>query len=277
MPDDIQDDTQEIQNDSQDEKIESRSIEDDASARGWTDKENWDGDPGMWVDAPQFLRNGELMDRISDQTRQIKSQDSRMGELREAIESLGDHNRKMAKVEYSKALKDLKQAKSEALAIDDHDAIVEIDDRISDLKEDKAVLDKPAKKASSEVQPSQEIIDWQNKNSWYNNNSTMHGAADAIAYAYVQANPNLQGDVANVLRHVDSEMRREFPQKFSGRQRAGGPSDSGAGRVSGKSKAGLTGRLSDEQRKIGMTFVQSGAFKKLEDYAGQLDELGELA
>lgn len=251
-----------------------------ASEKGWVPEDEWEGDPTDWRPAKEFLDRGELMDRISSQTRQLERYSSEVQDLKSGLKVLAEHNKKVAKLEYEKAMKDLKGKKAEALSYGDHDTVVELDEQIDELKESKKeieeVEEKPQDKRS---EPHPDVIKWMGDNSWYNTNMIMQGAADAIAKQYLSQNPKAQEDPVQVLEYVTKEIRKEFPDKFSTKRKPAGvpdPSSSGGSRSSASgTKKHSVKSLSTEQRKIAKKFADTGVMTE-QEYVDQLVELGEL-
>jgi len=252
-----------------------------ATSQGWRPEEEWEGDPDQWIDAKTFVRNGEFMSRIQDQTKRLNNRDAEIDQLKAAMKSLGDHNKKIAEQEYNKAIRDLKKEKIVALEDDDHAAVLEIDDKIDELKEAKqeakqaeVVEDHPVN--SSEVAPTPEFDDWVSKNAWYKKDSALRGAADAIGMEYVDNNKGVPVDV--MLEYVSKKMKDEFPHKF-GNPNQGKPSSvtetKGASKRVKKSKY-TEKDLSEEQRGFAKMFVETGAFDTMQEYVDQLVESGDL-
>ena len=265
------------------EELELSPAEEKASQRGWKPKEEWEGEEGQWVDAEEFNRNGELMDTISGLNKRDKAANDRIQKLEAAMKSLGDHNKKLAEIEYNKAVASLKKQKADALDNMDHQKVVDIDERLGDLKDShKQIKDKESVEPQPTApQQNPALASWINDNTWYRDNPALRGAADNIAMAYVASNPHLKGDYSTVLAHVDGQMRTEFPDKFGTKQRR--PASTTEPREPGATTKGKVGTgkfsardLNDVQRDIGKTLVAEGCFDNLQEYVNQLAETGEL-
>lgn len=256
------------------------SIEDRASEKGWVPKEEWEGDPDQWRPAKEFIDRGELMDRISSQSRQLDKYNSKIEDLEKSLTILAEHNKKIAKQEYEKAIKDLKTKKAEALQYGDHDTVVEIDEQMDELKESKKEIDKAeeTQPKSKNEGPHPDVVQWMESNSWYNNNLVLQGAADAIAKQYLSSNPSSADNPKEVLDYVSREIRKEFPDKFSTKRRPSGTADPASTGTAekGKGKTKYTVKhLSPEQRNVAKKFASTGVMTE-QDYVDQLVELGEL-
>lgn len=267
-------DLENIENPTDIDPVEAR-----ASEKGWVPQDEWEGDPDQWRPAKEFLDRGELMDRISSQSRQLEKYSTEVEELKDGLKVLAEHNKKVAKIEYEKAMKDLKSRKAEALSYGDHDTVVELDDQIDELKESKKEIEEVEQKPQQKNNgPHPDVVRWMESNSWYNNNMVMQGAADAIARQYLSQNPSAESDPSKVLDYVSREIRKEFPEKFGTKRKPSGtadPSSNGASRGASGAKKYTVKSLSPEQKTIAKRFAATGVMTE-QEYVDQLAELGEL-
>lgn len=261
-----------------------------ARASGWVPEDEWEGDPADWVDAKQFNIRGELMDRIKRQGKYLERSSQEINQLKKSLKELGDVNTKIAKVQYEKALKDLNRQKAEAITDGDSDKVAELEETIDELKESN-----PTPKGKKRVeeddddnetnnqpqQPPQELVDWIAKNSWYETDAVMHGAANALGDVFARNNPGVS--LSEIINYVDVQMRQRFPESFKGgkkkqvRTSVEALDDDVPATTRVNSKSGFTQKdMSSEQKEFGKTFVESGAFKNMQEYVDQLAELGEL-
>lgn len=251
-------------------------VEIQASEKGWVPEKEWDGDPGEWRPAKEFLDRGELMDRISSQTKQLTQYDSKIQQLESTVQQLAEHNKKIAKVEYDKAISDLKKQKADALDIGDHTTVVEIDDKMTDLKQSKQETE--TLEHAQPAGPHPDVVSWMTENTWYTSDMALRGAADAIANQFLSANPTLESTPSVVLKHVSEQLLKEFPEKFSSnRQRPSATVDTQtAGSTKGSSKSKWTRSNLNEMQVQVMKEICEMTDMKESDYIQQLGELGEL-
>lgn len=267
-------------------------IEEKARSQGWRPQEEWEGDPSEWVDAKEFVFRGELMDRIKQQSSKLTEFSKENKEIKDALRILGEHNKKIAEQEYKKALADLKKQKVTAREDGDYDTEIEIEDRIEELKTSKKELEdesdnavKVDKEGNEDTQDENQIPpvvnDWlQNEsNKWYHSDPVMRGAADSVYVQHLQFNPE---DFAGALKKVEETMKAYFPEKFGKTKKTGAavtePSNRNTARKKGNqnSKKATVSDLSDEQKHVAQTFVDTGVFSNVQEYVDQLVELGEL-
>jgi hypothetical protein len=254
---------------------------------GWRPKEEWEGDPSDWVDYREFNFRGELMDRIRKESGYNKRLHNEVDALKDAIKQLGEHNQKIAKHEYDRAMKELKVQRREAIEERDYDLLDTVEDQMEQLKgvyETKEVEEPKERPNENEqdlavTEHDKEVYaDFVKKSTWYDKDIVMTGAADKLAVMY--KNQNYDASAEEVIDYITTELKKEFPHKF-GNPAKKKPTSVADGRSyandPGKGKQKFTVRdLSPEQRKIGKTFVDSGAFKSIQEYVDQLADIGEL-
>ncbi len=262
-----------------DPEVTKPSFEDRAAEKGWVPEEEWSGEPDQWRPAKEFVERGELMDRISSQTKQINRYSGEVEELKTGMKALAEHNKKVAELEYKKAMADLKRQKAEALDLGDHGTVVDIDEQMSELKETKQTAEStPTPSSQQQAAPDPALEAWMSENSWYNNDVILQGAADALARQYVATNPGSEGTPSVVLNYVSSAIKQEFPEKFGlGKRRPAATTEpSTAGGASGKKGSKKTvAHLDPEQKVIAKRFAATGVMTE-QEYVDQLAELGEI-
>ncbi len=252
--------------------------EEKAMSSGWRPEEEWSGDSEDWIDARTFNRNGEFMSRIQHQSKELTSLREESESLKAGMKELGEHNKKIAEQEFKKAMAALKREKVLALEEDDHVSVVDIDDRIGDLKESKKYMDEAEilEKPPENIAPNPVFVDWASINQWYSNDALLRGAADSVGMEYADKNPG--APIEDVLSFVTNRMKEEFPNKF-GNTKRGEPSSVTEGvkatRKSKKAKYTVKD-LNDEQKQFGKMFVDTGAFDDIQEYVDSLAKSGEL-
>lgn len=260
------------------------SMEEKASARGWRPQEEWEGDPDEWVDARTFVQKGELMDTIHAERKRAKKLEQELDGVKSSVTDIQSHYEKLAKAEVEKTLKELKAQRREALRIDDHDTVDEIEERIDEIKSEKDKIEQAAKDQSTAPKAAPlppEVSTWLKDNPWADENSSTYDegmASEALSLLQAEVSRNGYGGTES-LNSVKSKMERLYPEKFSTPKRVptsvDGSHASNKGASKGKSGK-FAGRLTEEQATIGKRFVQAGAVESMEEYAKQLNDMGEL-
>jgi hypothetical protein len=202
----------------------------EARQSGWVPKEEFQGDENKWVDADEFVRRGPLFKKIDIQTRELK-------EVKKALDQLKIHHASVKETAYKEALEALKAEKKAAYIDGDPDKIIELDDRIAEVKEEKRRFDiqraeEVKQVATQELNP--EFVAWTSRNTWYDNSKPMRAFADALG---VELHANGMSP-SQVLREVERQVKEEFPNKFRNANRDKAPTVEGASKGGGKSNSG---------------------------------------
>jgi len=199
-----------------------------ASKMGWVPLEKFKGDPERWTDAAEFVRRGEDVlpivrknnERLTQRLDVLENENATTKQLlKAATEALGEfqkYHEEDSKRQYERALEKLKSDKKEALRESDYDAVVEIDEAMKVLDEQKKsqAAKKPVQQSDhflDKPDPTKdpEFIAWNQENSdWYGQDRERTAFATSTA-AYLRAmEPNLKGKA--FLDKVTEEVDRRF-------------------------------------------------------------------
>ncbi len=236
------------------------AIEQRAMEQGWRPKEEFEGDPDAFIDAPEFVRRGELFSKIEHQSKELKA-------VKAALDALKQHHSKVKEVEYERALKALQNARKQALVEGETERFLELEQRIEEVKEEKEEFDKNLDSVKAEpvrdINP--EFTAWIERNSWYESSKPMRAYADKLGIELAQEGHS----PSQVLVMVEKEIKKEFAHKFQN-QKASRPQ---AVEPAGRSGAKVDSfQLSDEERSIMRKMVRGGALTE-QEYIKQLKEL----
>ena len=232
--------------------------ESSARAGGWVPLEEWQGDPEDWTDAKEFVKKGELCHKISGQSSEIK-------ELKKAIGAFTEHHQKVKETEFNRALEYLKQQKKAALEEGDADKLLQADDAIDILKQERQQEAEKAKQ-QNQTGPTPFFQSWVQQNSWYLQDPELRSFADDIG---VGAYQRVGGKIAEpeLYALVRQRVMKAYPEKFRG-QGSKTSSVEGAGSNSKPIKSDSF-RLSEEEEKAMKTFVRQGIMTK-EEYISEI-------
>ena len=220
---------------------------------GWRPKEEFDGDEADFIHAHEFVRRKPLFEKIDVVGRELK-------ETRKALKALQVHHEKVKEAEFKRALETLRAEKKAALEAGDADALIEIDEKISDAKAEEAAA---RIKAAEQVNtPHPGFIEWTKRNTWYKQNQELTQVADQVGVAYAAANPDMDPD--QVLAYVEKRIRKLYPENFTNPNKSR-PSivEGGTSTPSKKSEPAANDvQLSEDERRVMMTFIRQGILTK---------------
>lgn len=232
-----------------------------AIEQGWIPREEFDGDEADFIDAPEFVRRGELFSKISSQSQRIK-------QVEQALDALREHNSRIKEAEYQRALKSLKQAKRSAQVNGETEQVFELEDKIEEVEDEYKAIKQEQTKPPVPQGPTPEFAAWVEQNKWYETDEVMQGAADALGRKLKQ-----QGmDNETILKEVSKRIREEFPQKFNRAPRRASPVE-GSSRSSGRSGNDDV-PMSDWERDMMKKIVAVGGISEAE-YKAQLRTIKE--
>lgn len=241
----------------QKETVQETEIEQQARAAGWKPKDEFSGDG--WVDAGEFVRRGQLFDKISHQSRELR-------EMKKAIQQLAEHNAKIETATRERTIAELKAAKKLAMDDGNTSAIVELDERLAEARaEMKEIKSQTAQEKVNEVP--QEYFDFATANPWYTKDRAMTAFADALGQDLFQRGLS----PAQVYNEVAKEVKKEFAHKFQ-RQ-------SGSAQVETSSQGGKATETASKftpsaaEREFAKQMVSYGIFKSESDYYAQLKKI----
>lgn len=233
-----------------------------AMDKGWRPKEEWQGDPDEWVDAREFNLREPIFAQLALTKRQLKEQ-------QKVIDDLKAFTKRTEQVAYDRALETLRQEKKAALEAGDADKLLDIDDKIADIKTEQA-LAKRAQQEAPQAEVNPEWTAWVHKNPWYQVNPDLHDQADAMGIAYAKSNPTKSPQ--DVLKYVEQEIKKANPHLFSNPAR-NRPSavDSGNKSMRGNNTADDI-QLSEDEQRVMNRFIRNGVMTK-DEYIASIKKL----
>lgn len=248
-------------------EVEIEPAESKARESGWVGKDEWveqGHEAGEWVSAEVFNARGELFDKIHRQNRE-------MGEMRKVIDDLKTHQGKLAKAEREKVLAELKRAKATALENEAYDDVVDIDEKIDEVKATK--VEQPTTTPGPSPDFTEKFENWKKENAWYEKDTNLREYADAVGVKLAQEGRHY----TEIFSEVANKVKTVFPDKFQNPKRESaskveGASSRGGGK--GKSKHSFSD-LNEDQQKVAKRFARLGVMSEA-DYIKQLADAGEL-
>ena len=241
-------------------------VEQKALDMGWRPKEEWEGDEAEFISAETFVARKPLFDRIEHQNKRIK-------ELDRALSALQEHHLKVKEVAYKDALETLKQEKRDALVEGDADKVIELDDKIAELRSQKDIEVRQVAAPSQVV--NEDFALWVKDNSWYMDNSKkeLREFADTAGLLVAQKNPGYSA--SQILKEVEKQVKKVFKEHFTN-DRKNQPSavDGPSSRSSQKSSKNVEDSLTEDERRVMQRFIRTGVMTK-EEYLRDLKTIKE--
>jgi hypothetical protein len=235
-----------------------------AKAQGWKPKDQFTGDPALWVDAKEFLGRAPLFDKIKAQSTELKG-------IKKTVDAMAKHFEKNLEHAVNAKISELKAAKKEAIEGGDVAKVEAIDKAIEEQKATKADIPK-----APEVAP--EVTEWVSANPWYTKDQELHDFALAYNDSYLKRNP---GDLEGSLKATATATKKAFPEKFLVEVKVS-PAASAAPTVEGgtapskEAKKYSVDRLSAEQKMVYSQIVKKHNVVSHDQFFKDLESIGEL-
>lgn len=258
--------TDQVENVSNDDNTPAPNANEvEARAAGWVPKDEYNGDENKWVDADEFVRRGPLFEKINSTSRELK-------EVRKALDQLRVHHASVKEIAYKEALADLKAQKKDAFVEGDPDKIIEIDEKIDAVREEQRKFNQTraaevTQEATADIHP--EFQAWSNRNPWYATSKPMKAYADQLGIE-LRATGMAPSEI---LKKVEAEVKKEFPQKFQNPNRDKPGAVEGVGKGGGKRNNGADA-LTDFERGVMERFVRQGVMTR-EQYIADIKKQKE--
>lgn len=243
----------------QETPVELNPVEQEAMQHGWRPKEEFDAVEAnagkKWRTAEEFMDRKSLFDKIDAQHREIK-------DLKRGLNGLAEHNTKIEKAAYQRALQDLRAERKAALEEGDVLRAEELRDQMDEIKEKAAtVVPQPA---VPEVP--QELLNWRNENPWYEKDQVLTSFADGLGQRLMRSGRS----PVEVLKEVERQVRENFPEKFRNPNKGNAPQMESGSRRTQKAD---TFRLTQEEERTMRTMIRAGAPITEADYIAQIKKL----
>lgn len=234
-------------------------IEEQALAHGWKPKEEFEADPEnagkKWRTAEDFMDRKSLFDRLDSYNKEVRT-------LKRGITALSEHNKKIERLAYERALRELKAERTKAIEENDLEKVEEIRDQMEVLKEQhKQIQSQP--QVTNEPDP--RFVQWVEKNKWYTTDPDMRAFTDG--YAAHLWNSGVR-DPDEALPLIEKKVRELFPTKFRNPNKDKAPSLEGGQRKENKKSDDF--KLTESEEKILNTMLRAGAPITREEYIKQL-------
>jgi hypothetical protein len=235
------------------EQKEYTPVEQEAMAQGWVPKDEFQGDEAKWVEAGEFIRRGELFKKIDSQAKEVK-------DVRKALQNFKELFTKVKETEYNRALAQLKAEIKLANREQDFDRADELEAELESVEKEAKIIKEKAEEAVEEAQSIHpEFAAWTARNEWYISQPHMKVFADRVGAQFAAAGLA----PAEVLKKVEAEVKKEFPQKFTNPNKARpSPTEGASSRGASRGNDGF--KLSEQEEKVCSNFVRQGVMTREE-------------
>jgi hypothetical protein len=234
------------------------NVEAEARFFGWKSPDEWEGDlPAGYIEDPRrFLERAEKFTPFRRLKEQQAEREREFEERLRKIEAVSQAAIERQERQHEAEIQRVKAGMRQAAETGD----IEAYDRLSKQAEAmQKEAPKPEPPQNNGIQPDERrtLESWAAKNTWFHEDEIMQAAAVA---AYGNAQKKGITDPQAALEHVDTVMRKKFPQEFGEQpQRKAAPVGDGLALGGGK-KSGFES-LPKEAKDAFQRFVERGLFE----------------
>lgn len=270
-----------------DENLDEEVIEDDdenlelddETRRALEDGWNPDYEGDNFVSAKEFNARSSFFKKINSVNRKNAA-------LEKQVKFLMERTKQADEIAYKRALETLKKQKVEALREDDHEAVVEIDEKIDETKRNKKAADE-AVGDSTGTDTTEEYQEFLENNSWYTKDAELTSAANTIGEAYATSNPS--ATLTEIYNHVEKRIKKLYPDHFdssddnyeddrpqrkTARRKQTVESNTNRRTNKGKKSKHTSADMHEDDRVIMRNMIKKGAIKSEAEYIDQLEKSG---
>ena len=243
----------------------------DAVDQGW----NPEFDGPNKRSAKEFLDRSSFFNKIETQNKSIK----RLEEQNKFLLQRAAEADKQAK---TTLVAELKAARKQAIAEEDHDALSDIDEQLLDMKVEEKVGKQTTSTDIEATEPPDEYVEWLDNNQWYDQsspsyNKKLHRLADVIAQDYIDEHgaPKTTKELKRAMDHVTKQLKTEHKELFvnPNKSKASPVEGAGNGRKGNVSSHNIND-LSPSEQTIMRNMVAKGAVKDEATYIKHLEQSG---
>ena len=257
-------------------------LEKEARVFGWVPKEEFRGSEDDWVDADTFVKRGKeinpilrknnelLMKRLDEKAREIDTIKKDVEEFKKFQKESFDKK----KVELEAEIIALKSQKRTAIAEGNGDLVVDLDDRIDELKEAQREAKAESKAPPPQAEPTPVAVDpeisaWLDRNKWFGQDTELTEMSNALGANVRKQFPHLTG--REFLDKIDEKLAEYFPEKFMKKPKVNSVDSSGSVRSSGSSGKKSYDNLPPEAKTACDRFIKNGWIKSKQEYVDNYD------
>lgn len=254
-----------IEQEAPQEGLESIDYEVEARKMGWTDKEDFKGDPNHHIDAETFYKRAVEYMPIAKAT--IRKLSARLDAAEREAKRAAEFFSKAEQRAYERALADIRAEQEAAVESGDLDAHRRAAEKLDKLEKPTAAVAEDDD--DDEERRAEEFADWGKANKWYATNAVMQAYADAQAQKIAKTKNGFlsRADLDAVAEKVREKFEDDYPDEFgkTAKPKPRNPVE-GVSQSRGKPGGKTYNDLPPEAKAMCDKWVKNGTIKSRDDY-----------
>lgn len=249
-----------------------RDYEAEAREMGWQSPEEFKGDKSRAMDAKTFVERGEqFMPMLKKQNDALKQQ---LKTLKADVRRATDHFSRSEERAYERAKAEIEGRLEEAAGAGDAAGAKKAGQDLVDLQKSVA---KAAPTGDIALEAKEALIDWREKNPWYDKPGLAHDYADTLVERHAAKTNDMAP--AEFFEFIGSEVQKRFPNLVKADDEPAPRKHSAVEGVPQNRRAAGGGKgwadMDPEERRIGQAmasrWVKSGLLEKADDFLKTYD------
>lgn len=225
---------------------ELTGIEKQAFEMGWRPEDQYKGDPDKWVDASIFVARAPMFEELKRMNKALKTATTKLN-------AMEIHSARLREEGYKQAMNELKQLKQAALDDANSSAVIDIDERILELRE-KQHKERTESQQVDADEANRYFYEFKRSNPWYDQDQDLKEEADAIGQTlFVKMSRSGDVDMESLFIEVAKRVKKLNPDHpaFVNHTKKAAPSVEPGGRGSnvGKKTFGVND-LTEQERRV---------------------------
>ena len=259
------------------EQEHMEALENKARTKGWRPLGEWHGEQEDWVDAKEFVGREKLFDRIQDLKDQLHKNSQKFDK---EFQAMANHFAGMEKVEYNRALSELKSQLAFAKDEKDVDGVEKLSTQLAAVEQERKIATTVRHQVEQQPQADPEKFrKFKQDNEWFDNDKELQEEAMSIGIGYSATHKEKTQE--EVYAYVTKRIKQIYPEKFDDmsedederpvKKAASVEGGTGTKKSLGTKKGKLSvGDLNEQEKEVMKTFIKRGVLtqeKYLEDIA----------
>ena len=257
---------------------EISAIEQEARNMGWTPKEEFSGDPEIWVDAKEYVARKPLYNQLRNARREAKDNKETMKKFVELIQ-------KQSEMSIDRDKQKIEQERVQAIESGDVNAVKSFDQQMQQLEDQKKAYNELLNQSSSEqisydsAPQSQSSVDpaaynfAERNRSWFVRGDGLGAPMTPLNVAMTSYAQQIEGQLSQnhpewtypqVLSEVERNVKATFPDNFGGQKvnKTTVETNIGARPMNFKSKEAGLADLSQKEQQVIREMARAAGVKK---------------
>jgi len=229
------------------------------------------------VSAEEFKRVGQIIEAKRAASKRAEVANKEVLELTKTVKQLVDHNRKLEKASYEKALTDLKAERNEKISIGDVEGVNELNLKEKVLEKAKeSIMEEPVQQASEQPLSAEALAYSERNKFWLHGNSQEDRKMQILTQKVIEYMQATSPEISepDAIKTIEKEIRDKFPHRFDNPNQEKAPVVMQSTSTPTSNKVSSMSSLSREERDSFMSIQKVDPTYTLKEFTEQLELIG---